>query len=160
MSEIFLLPGEFYFGDQHKKIKTLLGSCVAITMWNKRLKIGGMCHFKLPRRHVDSKTRLDGSYGDESMLLFMKSLSQYGLRPANMVVGVFGAGDMFLSLSENNDKSIGKQNIRLAFQLLDKLGFGITHESLGGYVSRRIALDIETGVVKVQSLDIEQQKWL
>ena len=60
-SEIFLLPGDFYFGNEYRVIKTLLGSCVSITMWSKRLKLGGMCHYKLPRRPVSPSTRLDGN---------------------------------------------------------------------------------------------------
>ena len=40
--EIFLHPGEFYFGDRHTRIRTLLGSCVSIILWHPRLLIGGM----------------------------------------------------------------------------------------------------------------------
>ena len=160
MSEIFLLPGEFYFGNEYKNIKTLLGSCVAITMWSPRLKLGGMCHYKLPRRLTNSSTRLDGNYGEEAMLLFMQNMSRYMLRPENMVVGVFGAGNMFDQQIKTDEKSIGVQNIRLAHQLLAKLRFTIAHESLGGNVSRKIAFDTVRGKVKVQSLDVQQQKWL
>src|SRR5439155_18563598 len=42
--EIFLQPGEWYFGDADTRIRTLLGSCVAITMWHPRRCLGGMCH--------------------------------------------------------------------------------------------------------------------
>ena len=160
MPEIFLLPGEFYFGNEYKTVKTLLGSCVGITMWNKALKVGGMCHYKLPRRLTTPSTKLDGSYGEEAMLLFLQNMSRFMLKPADMTVGVFGAGNMFSSVIKNDDKSVGVQNIRLAHQVLKKMGFDIAHESLGGNVSRRIALDIGTGAVKIQSLDVNQQKWL
>lgn len=160
MADIFLLPGEFYFGNEYQSVKTLLGSCVAITMWNKRLKIGGMCHYKLPRRLTPSSGPLDGSYGEEAMLLFMENLNSYWLKPADMVVGVFGAGDMFQKVIKDRSKTVGVQNIKLAHQVLDKLGFEITHESLGGNVSRKISLDLTKGVIKVQGLDVRQQKWL
>jgi len=160
MSDIFLLPGEFYFGNDYRSVKTLLGSCVAITMWSKKLKVGGMCHYKLPRRLTSPSTKLDGNYGEEAMLMFMRSMSRYVLRPEDMTVGVFGAGNMFSSVVKTDEKSIGVQNIKLAHQLLNKLDFVIAHESLGGNLSRKIALDIATGVVKVQSLDVNQQKWL
>lgn len=159
MPDIFLLPGEYYFGKHPKKIKTLLGSCVAITMWNKDLKAGGMCHYKLPQPVVNEKTVLDGSYGEAAMLLFMKSLYEYNLECKDMEVGVFGAGEMFLNIAASDD-SIGKQNFRLAYRMLQAFGFRITHESLGGNVSRRIELDLESGLVKVQSLSVDQQKWL
>ena len=49
-NEIFLQPGEFYFGDAATRIRTLLGSCVAITLWHPARMIGGMCHYMLPNR--------------------------------------------------------------------------------------------------------------
>ena len=160
MSEIILLPGEFYFGNEHRIIRTLLGSCVAITMWNKQLQVGGMCHYKLPRRLVNSKTQLDGNYGEEAMLLFLQHMSRFMLKAEDMVVGVYGAGNMFSDIVKSDEKSIGVQNIKLAHQLLKKLGFVISHESLGGNVSRKISLDLVKGLVKVHGLDIKQQKWL
>src|SRR5262245_20243998 len=47
--EIFLQAGEFYFGGEKTRIRTLLGSCVAITVWHPKLRIGGMSHYMLPR---------------------------------------------------------------------------------------------------------------
>ena len=47
-NDVFLLPGEFHFGDQDDRIITLLGSCVAITLWHPEKRIGGMCHYMLP----------------------------------------------------------------------------------------------------------------
>ena len=50
VTEVFLQPGEFHFGHARTRIKTILGSCVAITMWHPILRIGGMCHYLLPAR--------------------------------------------------------------------------------------------------------------
>jgi len=48
--EIFLGPGDLFFGDRDTRIRTLLGSCVAVTLWHPRAKLGGMCHFVVPTR--------------------------------------------------------------------------------------------------------------
>lgn len=160
MSDIFLLPGEFYFGKDYKTVKTLLGSCVSITMWNERLKVGGMCHFKLPERLNKDSGKLDGNYGDEALLLFMDGLKKFNLKPAEMTVGVFGAGNMFADIVKEDGNSIGMQNVKLAHRCLLKRGFKISHESFGGEISRKIAFEIESGEVKVVSLDVRRQKWL
>ena len=47
-----LMPGDFVFGNSELKLKTLLGSCVAITLWHPDKKIGGMCHYMLPGRNI------------------------------------------------------------------------------------------------------------
>ena len=67
--DIFLQPGEWYFGGRDTRIRTLLGSCIAITLWHPRLQVGGMCHFLLPSRSSlhPPATPLDGRYGDEAV---------------------------------------------------------------------------------------------
>ena len=49
--DVLLGPGDLYFGDRHTRIRTLLGSCVAITLWHPVALIGGMCHYMMPTRH-------------------------------------------------------------------------------------------------------------
>ena len=45
-----LMPGELWSGRGAASVRTLLGSCVALTLWHPRLRVGGMCHYLLPRR--------------------------------------------------------------------------------------------------------------
>src|SRR5690606_5865574 len=49
-TEVNLLPGALWFGTGDVRLHTLLGSCVAITLWHPRYRYGGMCHFMLPGR--------------------------------------------------------------------------------------------------------------
>ncbi len=65
----FLNPGEFFFCESNCQIHTLLGSCIAITLWHPILKIGGMCHFVLPGRRspagvLRADSKLKGRYSD------------------------------------------------------------------------------------------------
>jgi len=46
--EVVLGPGDLYFGDRRTRIRTLLGSCVAVTLWHPKAQIGGMCHYMMP----------------------------------------------------------------------------------------------------------------
>ena len=46
--EIFLNPGDYAFGDEQVRMRTLLGSCVAVTFWHPKLRVGAMCHYLLP----------------------------------------------------------------------------------------------------------------
>ena len=48
--EIFLNPGEYAFGTELDRIRTILGSCVAVTFWHPGLRLGAMCHYLLPAR--------------------------------------------------------------------------------------------------------------
>ena len=48
IAEIFLQPGELYFGGRHTRIRTLLCSCVSQVSWRPELLVGGMRHLILP----------------------------------------------------------------------------------------------------------------
>lgn len=152
MANLTLFPGEYYFGNEYATVKTLLGSCIAITMWDSKGKVGGMCHYKLPKRLNDGYAVLDGSYGEDAVLLFVHSLRQFMLKPDDMIVGVFGAGNMFSKIVDTDDSSVGVKNIKMAYRLLKRYGFSISHKSLGGNVSRNVSLNLFNGCVEVRSL--------
>jgi chemotaxis protein CheD len=93
--EIFLQPGDFYFGDVNTRIRTILGSCVSITIWHPTRMIGGMCHYLLPSRPKKSDSALDGHYADEAMKMFLQEVKAARTHPAEYRVKVFGGGNMF-----------------------------------------------------------------
>jgi chemotaxis receptor (MCP) glutamine deamidase CheD len=61
--DIFLQPGEYFVGDASYRVRTLLGSCVSITLWHLRLKIGAMSHFLLGSSARVPGAELDARYG-------------------------------------------------------------------------------------------------
>src|SRR3954447_16549729 len=93
--EIFLQPGECYFGDRYTRIRTLLGSCVAITLWHPKLLIGGMCHYLLPQRPGAQPAILSGKYADEAMRLLLGEIKRANTSPQDYEVKMFGGGNMF-----------------------------------------------------------------
>ncbi|MGA2108628.1 MAG: hypothetical protein ABSH25_13400 [Syntrophorhabdales bacterium] len=48
--KVFLKPGEIYVGEEPAEISTILGSCVSVTMFSKRVRVGAICHALLPSR--------------------------------------------------------------------------------------------------------------
>ena len=74
--EIFLNPGDFCFTSEETRLRTLLGSCVSITMWHAGRRLGGMCHYMNPTRgHPSENEELDGRYADEAMRMFLRELN-------------------------------------------------------------------------------------
>jgi chemotaxis receptor (MCP) glutamine deamidase CheD len=71
-ADILLHAGDFHFGSGKIRIRTLLGTCVAIAIWHPTRRIGGMCHFLLPTRRRSESTEgaAAGFYADEVMGLF------------------------------------------------------------------------------------------
>ncbi len=145
--EIFLQPGEFYFGEEKTRIRTLLGSCVAIVLWHPRLRIGGMCHFMLPRRaHERRDESLDGRYAEDAMQMFMRELRRTATSPAEYRVKLVGGGRMF----EHTQKSRGhfdicERNMNAARELIVRHGFSLHAHDLGGHGHRNVVFDLWNG---------------
>ena len=173
--EIFLGPGEFYFGEGKTRIRTLLGSCVAITLWHPTRLIGGMSHYMLPNRppHRKKESPLDGRYADEVMDMFMRELGRSHSRPTEYQVKIFGGGRMFEPSAKKgaprNLVDISARNVHAGRELVNRYGFAFTAEDLGGSGHRNVMLDLWSGDVwvkkapKVRTLPSEEHRlprWL
>jgi chemotaxis protein CheD len=149
--DIFLQPGEIYFGDRNTRIRTLLGSCVAITVWHARKKIGGMCHYMLPARGQPTAEALDGRYADEAVLLLLREIADAQTDPRDYQVKVFGGGNMFVRSKKMPGRSkpmnIAGRNIDVAEQLLALHGFVAAADHVGGDGYREIVFEISSGDV-------------
>jgi chemotaxis protein CheD len=144
--EIFLQPGEFFFGDKDIRIRTILGSCVAVVLWHPRYLIGGMCHYMLPgNRKIRRGNELDGKYADDAMLLFMQELKKTGTQPQDYVVKMFGGGDQFPGKPKAAAMSVPARNVESGHQLLAYHGFTLNADHLGGSGHRNVVFDIWSG---------------
>ncbi|MFG1926586.1 chemotaxis protein CheD [Cryptosporangium sp. NPDC048952] len=143
--DVILNPGDFCFASEGTRIRTLLGSCVSISMWHPRLHVGGMCHYMNPRRRNRVSGELSGRYADEAIELFMNELRRTNTLPHEYQVKMFGGGNQFPDTSRAVD--IPRQNIEIGLELLDRHGFEVTATHLGGTGARHILLDLADGGV-------------
>ena len=93
-AEVVLAPGQVSFATRPTRLRTLLGSCVAITFWHPQRLIGGMCHFMLPGR-LRHHQPLDGRYADEALELLLRHAEVNGTHARDYQVKLFGGGKMF-----------------------------------------------------------------
>lgn len=145
--EIFLQPGEYFVGDARHRVRTLLGSCVSITIWHPRMQIGAMSHFLLPTRGKTRPVEPDARYGDEALWLMLRELAELGVPQTQCQAKIFGGGDMFPQHSREDQINVGKKNGITARLLLTACGIPIISESLFGVGHRNIVFDISTGHV-------------
>ena len=153
--EIFLQPGECYFGGKDSRIRTLLGSCVAITMWHPEQQLGGMCHYMLPFR-TGTGTHLDGRYAEEAIQILHQAIRKSGTKPEDYQVKLFGGGNMFSDHSEgeiNLSRNVAHRNIDAAHRLLKQYGHRILAEHVGMTGHRNIILDVQSGKVWMRHVE-------
>jgi len=153
--EIFLQPGEWHFGNAETRVRTLLGSCVAITLWHPRLQLGGMCHYMLARRGGHHGNALSGRYADEAILLMLRDVLATG-RPLKEFHAKLIGGAAVLTVIERSlpQHDVPGLNIAAAQQLAHQLGLNIKAEDLGGSCARLVLFDIQSGDVWVRQTQV------
>lgn len=148
--EHFLHPGEFNFAKAPEKLGTLLGSCIAITLWHPTLKIGGMCHFVLPKQpHNKTHHSLDGRYADNVIKLFEQSVKKHRTSLNEYKAKIFGGGNHIPHQSDKQN-TIGMKNAETAMTLLIERNVEILVADVGENWSRRIIFELQTGDVWVK----------
>ncbi|MBB5205672.1 chemotaxis protein CheD [Inhella inkyongensis] len=142
---INLMPGQWHFGQQGT-LKTLLGSCVAITLWHPIRRCGGMCHYLLPQRQRRTGEPLDGRYGDEALELLVQKLKLLGTQPQDYHAHLYGGADTMpdgMAVKFN----VGERNIEQGWKLLDQYGFQLQGIDVGDNVPRNVTLVLPAGTV-------------
>ncbi len=143
--EIFLNPGEIGCGFGHEVFGTLLGSCVAITLWHPARRFGSISHFILP--DAPGTKKAGGKYGTSAFEHQKRDLIRHGVNIRQCVAKIFGGGQMF---SNSGVQDIGLRNIAMARKLVTDAGLGISAENVGGEGYRRLYFDVDTGEVWIK----------
>jgi len=153
VDKYFLLPGDLVFAENQDEIHTLLGSCIAITLWHPQLKIGAMCHFVLASRGTHSTINFaapNGRYLDEAMLLFEREVATRDTELRQYQIKIFGGSNSNTKLISKDKTSIGYINSAAAIDLLAHKGLQPLFAHIGGTGFRRITFDIGSGEVLVK----------
>lgn len=145
--DIVIEPGGWWFGSAPARLHTLLGSCVAVTLWDPVLRRGGMCHFLVPDRGGLASDALDGKFGTEAIRILMREAVQAGVDPGRHVVKLFGGGNMFPDLEPPVGGDVGARNAAQARKVLEALGHRIAVEHVGGTFHRTLRFELATGDV-------------
>jgi len=157
--DVFLQPGELFVADSGYQIRTILGSCVSITLWHPETGLGGMSHFLLPSRgHQVRHAEMDGRYGDEALALMLSDLRTRGLDPRECQAKIFGGGNMFPDTAHAQGIKVGRRNGLAARELLRQQCIPVVSESLFGVGHRQIIFDLSRGDVWARQVRPTQQE--
>lgn len=143
---VFLRPGELYFGGPGGHIETILGSCVAITVWHPRYRIGGMSHYVVPHAGGDEHDMPQGHSAPGAMQAMCDHVASTGTRPEDYVVKVFGGGAQFAH-GHHDSFDIGRRNVEAGLSLLAARGLEPKVMHVRGIGHRRVIFDLDTGHV-------------
>lgn len=147
--DVHLVAGQLYFGNAAARVHTLLGSCVAVTLWNPQRRLGGMCHFLLPSRSRPAGAPRDGRFGDEALEMLVEALLKAGTRPQDYEANLFGGADTMPDMG-GVKFNVGERNIEQGWTLIDHHGFALQNVDVGDHVPRNVAMTFPDGVVQMR----------
>jgi chemotaxis protein CheD len=150
----YLHPGYIYISRQQETIQTVLGSCVAVCLWDQSQKCGGMNHFLYPVTR--EATNATPRFGNVAILALIKMMNEEGCRSEDLKAHILGGGHPEGVTGE----SLGDQNVKIAREILKNKGISIIAEDVGGSVGRKIAFDVITGHVAVLKVHkVRKEDW-
>lgn len=132
-------------------LETLLGSCIAIILYDKNQKLGSLAHALLPT--VANEKKIDDSFNPKKYVDFLfeiqlKKFILKNIKPKDLVAKLVGGGNMF-SEKSNSNSHIGKKNTEKAIEMLGKYKIPIVSKDVGRHFGRKIEFFLETGEVKI-----------
>ncbi len=131
--------------ESERPIATLLGSCVAVCLWDPVLRMGGLNHFMLPRHETSANAKFDLLLcGNFCMEVLMNAMLGRGAQKKRLQGKAFGGGNVIWSLT---GVSIGERNAEFARSWLAREGISLLASDLMGPWSRKVILDPQTGDV-------------
>jgi chemotaxis protein CheD len=145
-ARIYIAQGEHAIASgPDAVISTLLGSCVAVCLWDPVARIGGMNHFLLPDEGVSSPGM--SGYGANAMELVINGLIRGKAQRSRLRAKLFGGAVMISGLS-----NVGMKNAKFALAYLERENIPCDSQSLGGTQARRVEFWPADGRVRIKFL--------
>src|SRR5215469_7573188 len=92
---VYLLPGQLHASAEPCQITTILGSCVAVCLFDATRLAGGMNHFLLPTSPSAEADSL--RFADRATVALLEKLMAMGCRLDNIAAKIFGGAALFQS---------------------------------------------------------------
>lgn len=145
--EIYLYPGNLFAHKDSHRVTTVLGSCIAVCLWDPVLKIGGINHYLLPFWNGEGLP--SPRYGNIAIKELVRKMQKLGSHPQHLVAKLFGGASLN---NANGFLNIGGRNIMLAEDMLAGEGIGIIGKDVGGDRGRKLLYYTDSGLARVKKV--------
>jgi chemotaxis protein CheD len=147
----FLHAGQIFVSAAAESIVLILGSCVAVCIWDPVKAVGGATHYLLPA--WDGRGVPSPRYGNVAVSALLQKLADAGANSGQLRAKVFGGGCLFDVMREASPKKnhLGSRNVEIALELLAKERISVVSTDVGSDRGQRVVFHTGTGesLVKV-----------
>lgn len=146
---IYLKPGEVLVTLKPVLVSTVLGSCVAVTMFSPSRGFGAICHAMLPENSGQDN---DLRYVDTALQHIYHKIVEYGIG-RDLVVKLFGGAQVLNFAGRASDRqTVGDQNVAKAEAVLASLGLDVSARDTGGARGRKLFFCTRSGDVYLRRM--------
>lgn len=126
---------------------TGIGSCLVITLYDHKLKLGSIAHSMLSceSRRVNAKP--DAIYIDTAIDQMLEKLLSRGAARERLEAKIIGASNMFTAFKPD----MSWKNVSSAKKKLKQVGIKLVGECVGGSIGRSVEFALDTGIVTVKT---------
>lgn len=128
-----------------------LGSCVAVTVYDRAQRIGGLAHILLPDPSAARDASNPARFASEAVPMLLSRLREAGAR-APLEAKLTGGAALFGSMLGGSAGQMGDRNVLAARKALATAGIAIVGEETGGSSGRSVAFDVSTGELFVRGV--------
>ncbi|HEV2292136.1 MAG TPA: chemotaxis protein CheD [Gemmatimonadales bacterium] len=145
----FVHTGDIFASATSTVASTILGSCVAVCLWDARAGVGGMNHFLLPWEVENGIS--SPRYGNVAIRALIGRLETLGSRRTQLLAKVFGGASVIESAVPESE-SLGARNVAFAVRALAEAGIPVISQDVGGTRGRKVYFRTDDGSAWVRKL--------
>jgi chemotaxis protein CheD len=136
-------------GELRAELSTVLGSCVALCLFDPEARLGGMNHFLLAEPPATANgASVDEFYGTYLMELLVNQMLAKGARKSRLKAHLYGGANV-----NRNMMRIGSANADFARGFVQREGIELLRSDLGGNNARRVDFRPASGQVRCRTVE-------
>ena len=135
-----------------------LGSCVAVCALDPLLNVGGMVHVMLPEAPQQGPGDKLGKFADTGIAELISRMVGLGAAKERITIALAGGAQVALFGAQSPGLCIGARNVEAVQKKLEEFGMKPVNTDTGGNAGRTVQFDIETGVVRVRTVNLGERE--
>ena len=143
---VYVHAGQMHASAEPSSVVTVLGSCVAVCLFDLRSGVGGMNHFLLPHATIREQSPRFGGFATAQLL---QQVLRLGAKRESLQAKIFGGACVIDAFKARN---LGSENVDVAVRGLQEAGVPVLEQDVGGQHGRKVVFHTDTGAAWVRAL--------
>ncbi len=151
---MYPVPAGTYKISERKNeiLNAYLGTCVGLSLCDKKAKVGGLIHILLPEPNGNDYLAKPVNFAVTGLPIFIKEMCNRGSGLSGLEATIAG-GALVGNLSKiDMDLDIGGRTVDITEKILRNAGISVINRETGGYFCCRLSLNLDTMKTKISPI--------